>query len=117
MYEKCRPLMPGITLLLPSAILPCNGGMMAPPNIIIIKNADPWLVYFPKPVMDSAKMDGHIIEQHKPPLMKEKVAKRPVVNKPVSIKAIPNKPNTASVRVGCCLPIKKATTKMATLTA
>src|SRR4051812_38611849 len=102
MYEKCKPLIPGITLLLPSAIFPCSGGIIEPPNIIIIKNAEPWLVYLPKPVIANEKMDGHIIEQHKPPLINEKVATLPVVHKPASINATPSKLNTVKVRVGFC---------------
>jgi hypothetical protein len=68
----------------------------------MIKNADPWLVYLPKPVIANEKIDGHMIEQHKPPLMKANVATLPVVNKPINIKAMPNKPNTDKVRVGFC---------------
>src|ERR1700759_3229172 len=102
MYEKCRPLMPGITSLLPSAILPCNGGIIEPPRIIIIKNAEPWLVYFPKPVIDKANIEGHMMEQQRPPLMNENVATLPVVNKPISMKITPNIPNTDTVRVGFC---------------
>src|ERR1700761_7504491 len=107
MYEKWIPLMPGITLLAPSAILPCSGGITEPPKIIIIKNAEPWLVYLPKPVIESEKIDGHIIEQHRPPLMKLKVATEPVVHKPTSIKITPSIPSTDKVRVGFCLPMKK----------
>ena len=94
--------MPGITLFAPSAILPCNGGMIEPPRIIMIKNAEPWLVYFPNPVIDNEKIEGHIIEQHNPPLMNAKVATVPVVHKPVSMNNTPNTPNTAKVRVGFC---------------
>ena len=50
-----------------SAILPCIGGIIAPPKIIIIKNADPCDVYFFNPEILNEKMHGHIIEQNNPP--------------------------------------------------
>ena len=50
-----------------SANFPCNGGIIAPPKIIIIKKADPCEVYFPNPEMLKVKIQGHIIEQNKPP--------------------------------------------------
>ncbi len=43
---------------------------MPPPKIIMIKKAEPCVVYLPKPVMDSVKMQGHMMEQHNPPLKK-----------------------------------------------
>ena len=36
----------------------------------IIKNAEPCVVYFPKPAIDKVKIQGHIIEQNNPPLKK-----------------------------------------------
>ena len=53
-----------------SAIMPWTGGMIAPPNIIIIKNEDPWDVYSFRPAMLNEKIHGHIIEQNNPPLKK-----------------------------------------------
>ena len=63
-----------------SAIFPCNGGIIAPPKIIITRKEEPCEVYFPKPVILSEKIQGHIIEQNKPPLMKENSAISPVEN-------------------------------------
>ena len=53
-----------------SANFPCIGGIIPPPKIIIIKNAEPCVVYFPSPATDKLNMHGHIIEQNKPPLKK-----------------------------------------------
>ena len=41
--------------------------MIAPPKIIIMRNADPCVVYFPRPAMDNEKILGHMIEQANPP--------------------------------------------------
>jgi hypothetical protein len=102
MYDWWIPLV--------SASIPCTGGIIEPPNIIIIKNADPWLVYLPKPVTDNEKIDGHMIEQHKPPLINANMAIIPVVIKPMIINIAPNTPNMASVRTGFWLPIRKPIT-------
>lgn len=83
-----------------SANTPCIGGIIDPPNIIIINNDDPWLVYLPKPAMAKAKMDGHMIEQHKPPLIMANIPMLPVVNKPITKVAAPNNPNRVNVRTG-----------------
>lgn len=53
-----------------SANLPCNGGMIAPPKIIITKNAEPCVWYFPNPPSANEKIHGHMMEQNKPPLKK-----------------------------------------------
>ena len=50
-----------------SANFPWSGGIIAPPKIIIIKNADPWAVYFPSPEMLRVNIHGHIMEQKSPP--------------------------------------------------
>ena len=42
-----------------SAILPWIGGIIAPPNIIIIKNEDPWDVYSFRPAMLNEKITVH----------------------------------------------------------
>ena len=64
--------------------------------------------------MLNAKIDGHIIEQNKPPLKKAKIATLPVVNKPTSIAITPNKPNVFNVRAGLSLPIKNPAICIAT---
>ncbi len=104
MYERCMPLIPEKECCVVSANIPCTGGIMEPPNIIIIKNAEPWLVYFPKPATAKAKIDGHIMEQHKPPLIKANKPIRPVVNNPTTIANTPNKPKIVKVRTGFCWP-------------
>ena len=60
-------------LFITSARYPWNGGMSAPPRIIMIRNVEPWLVYFPSPATESEKMQGHITEQNSPPLMNAKI--------------------------------------------
>ena len=50
-----------------SASLPCIGGIIPPPKIIMIKNADPCAVYLPSPIIDKEKIELHIIEQASPP--------------------------------------------------
>ena len=90
-----------------SASLPCNGGIIAPPKIIIIKNAEPWEVYLPKPAILNVKIHGHIIEQNNPPDKNANNAKFPVVNKPISIPNIPRTLNIFSVLTGLSLAKKK----------
>ena len=51
-------------------------------------------------------MDGHIIEQNKPPLRKAKIATVPLVNNPTSIAITPNNPNVFNVSAGLSFPIK-----------
>ncbi len=53
-----------------SANFPCIGGIIPPPKIIITKNAEPCEVYFPSPFILKENIEGHIIEQNKPPLKK-----------------------------------------------
>ena len=48
--------------------LPCIGGIIAPPKIIITKKPEPCAWYLPKPANDKEKIQGHIIEQNKPTL-------------------------------------------------
>ena len=40
---------------------------------------------FPNPLILKAKIDGHIIEQQRPPLKNAKRAIYPVLNKPISM--------------------------------
>ena len=79
---------------------PWNGGITAPPNIIITSKEEPWFVYFPKPVIAKAKMQGHITEQNKPPLIKEYNAKLPVLTKPMIIITQAVRLNIINVRAG-----------------
>ena len=60
------------------------------------------------------KIQGHIIEQNKPPLKNAKIAIVPLVNKPISIAITPNKPNVFSVSAGLSFPIKNPTIWIAT---
>ena len=83
-----------------SANLPCNGGIIAPPRIIIIKKEDPCEVYLPNPLILKSKIQGHIIEQNNPPLINENNATYPLENNPVNIAIIPNNPNILRVDVG-----------------
>ena len=53
-----------------SESFPCNGGMIAPPKIIITKNADPCDWYLPNPANESEKIHGHMMEQNNPALKK-----------------------------------------------
>jgi len=91
-----------------SASLPCIGGIIEPPKIIIIKNAEPCVVYFPSPAIDKAKIAGHIIEQNNPPLKNAYIETIPVVNKPISIAIIPSVAKSKSVFAGFCSEIKNA---------
>jgi len=72
-----------------SQIAPCIGGMIAPPRIIMMRNADPWLVYLPSPAIAREKIHGHITEQKSPPLMKANIAVSPSVNVRVGIGICP----------------------------
>src|ERR1700744_2109516 len=100
MYEKCIPVIPEMVLFELSANTPCIGGIIEPPKIIIINKDEPWPVYFPKPAMAKEKIEGHMIEQHKPPLTIANKPKVPVVHKPNIMVPTPNKPNIVSVRTG-----------------
>src|ERR1700741_1444116 len=86
-----------------SESLPWIGGMIPPPKIIMIKNAAPCLVYFPNPAIDKLKIDGHMIEQNKPPLNIAYTATGPVVKTPITIEATPNRLNNKSVFAGLYL--------------
>ena len=97
-----------------SASFPCIGGIIAPPRIIITKNAEPWEVNLPSPLILNAKIEGHIIEQNKPPLKKAKIAIVPLVNKPTNIAITPNKPKVFNVRAGLSFPIKNPAICIAT---
>lgn len=78
-------------MLKTSANFPCTGGIIAPPNIIIIKNAEPWDVYLPNPAILKVKIHGHMIEQNSPPDKNAKRATLPEANKPMSIAITPNR--------------------------
>lgn len=97
-----------------SANIPCNGGIKAPPRIIIIKKPEAWLVYFPNPAVANEKMQGHMIEQNKPPLKNEYTLIWPMVIKPINIATVPRIPKIIRVKAGFCCPKKKAATNMAT---
>jgi len=59
--DECTPY--------PSAIIPWKTGNIAPPSIIITSNDEPWLVNFPSPAIDRAKILDHMIELNKPMAM------------------------------------------------
>ena len=63
-------------------------------------------MYFPKLVKLRAKIDGHIIEQKRPPLRKAYTAISPVVNKPTSMAISPSKPKIFNVESGLSFPRK-----------
>ncbi len=69
------------SLYLPN--LPCNGGMMAPPNIIIIKKAEPWMYIFLRPAIASAKNTWPHNGTEKTAAYKSKTEIIPVVKKPM----------------------------------
>ena len=92
-YELCM-------LFVASPNAPWNGGMMAAPNIIMIKNADPWLVYLPRPPTPNEKIQGHIIEQHKPPEIIANTETMPLVNTPISMATVANKERVSKVLTG-----------------
>ncbi len=98
MYDICIPTVPI------SARWPCIGGMMAPPNIIMMSREEPWLVFLPSPAIDKLKIHGHITLQNRPPLMNENRATLPVVDKPISINIIAETPKNNSVRDGFSWP-------------
>lgn len=58
--------------------------MSAPPRIAITSNDDPWLVYFPRPLMASVKIFDHIIELNKPIPIIANMAVLPVDESPTS---------------------------------
>ena len=97
-----------IPIISMSANLPCISGIMAPPKIIIIKNEDPWEVYFFKSYILIAKMQGHIIEQKRPPLKNENNAIFPEEKRPIVIARKPSKLNIFNVNVGLSFAKKKA---------
>ena len=84
-YESC--------IVKISANFPCTGGIIAPPKIIIIKNDEPCEVYFPIPLILNEKIQGHIIEQNKPPVKNANNAILPEANTPINIAITPNRLN------------------------
>ena len=80
--------------------LPCNGGIIAPPIIIIINNEEPCVVYLPKPAIAKLNIQGHITLQNNPALMKEYKAISPEVNKPTIIIIVADKPKSINVLDG-----------------
>ena len=80
-----------------SDILPWSGGIIAPPRIIMIRNAEPCVWNLPSPASEREKIQGHIIEQNNPVLKKEYTANRPLVFKPIIVEATPNVEKTARV--------------------
>ena len=80
---------------------------MAPPKIIIIKKAEPWEVYFPKPAILNEKIHGHIIEQKRPPLKNANNAKFPEPKSPISMAKTPKALNIFNVATGLSLAKKK----------
>jgi hypothetical protein len=71
----------------------------------MIKKAEPCVVYLPRPATDRLKIQGHIMEQNKPPLRNAYIATVPVVSVPITIAAMPNKEKINSVRAGLSLLI------------
>ena len=80
--------------------------MMAPPKIIMIKNADPWAVYFPRPAILKVNMQGHIIEQKSPPDSSAYSANSPEAKTPTSIPKTPRTLNIFKVLIGLSLAKK-----------
>ena len=62
---------------------------------------------FPKPFKLKANIEGHIMEQNKPPLRNANIATSPVVTNPIIIAVTPKIPNIFRVGAGRSLPIKK----------
>ena len=89
-----------------SASFPCTGGIIAPPRIIIIKKADPCEVYFPRPAILKVKIQGHIMEQNKPPDKNANKATLPWVKRPTNIPIRPSKLNIFRVVTGLSLAKK-----------
>ena len=99
-----------------SANFPWRGGIIAPPKIIIIKNAEPWEVYFPSPEILNVKIHGHMIEQNKPPESKAYKANWPDVKTPIIIPIIPSVLNIFSVAIGLSFARKNPPICIATQT-
>ena len=59
-------------------------------------------------------MEGHIIEQNKPPLKKAKIATVPLVYNPTNIAITPKRPNVFNVNAGLSFPIKNPAIWIAT---
>ena len=91
-----------------SASFPCIGGRIAPPRIIIIRNAAPWVVYFPSPAIAREKIHGHIIEHARPQLRSAYTAIIPEVFRATIVARSPNAPNTDRVRAGLSRVRRKA---------
>ena len=87
-----------------SPMAPCNGGIIAPPKIIMIKNAEPWLVYFPNPPTPKENIQGHITEQQRPPAINEYTEINPLVNTPINIAAVANAETAIKVLTGFSCP-------------
>ena len=90
-----------------SANFPCNGGIIAPPKIIIIKKADPCEVYFPNPEMLKVKIQGHIIEQNKPPESNAYNANCPDAKMPMRTPTTPKVLKIFKVVIGLSFARKK----------
>ena len=73
----------------------------------MIKNADPCAVYFPKPVILSAKIHGHMIEQNNPPDNKANKANCPEAKTPMTMPTIPRILNIFKVTIGLSFAKKK----------
>ena len=99
-----------------SANFPWSGGIIAPPNIIMIKNAEPWDVYFPKPEILNVKIQGHMIEQNKPPESNAYKANWPDAKIPMSTPITPNVLNIFNVVIGLSFARKNPPICMATQT-
>ena len=87
-----------------SAILPCIGGIIAPPKIIIIRNDDPWEVYFFKPVILNEKIHGHMMEQNNPPHKNAYILTSPVLKIPYIIEIVAKQLKINSVLIGLSFP-------------
>ena len=89
-----------------SANFPWSGGIIAPPNIIMIKNADPCDVYFPSPEILNVKIQGHMIEQNRPPESNAYKANWPDAKIPMTTPITPNVLNIFNVVIGLSFEFK-----------
>jgi hypothetical protein len=84
--------------------------MIPPPSIIMIRNAEPWLVYFPSPLMASVKIFDHIMELNNPIPMMANMAVLPDEVNPTSNMITHIKAKMESVVDATERPMKNAIT-------
>ena len=73
----------------------------------MIKNADPCAVYFPSPVILSAKIHGHMIEQNSPPESRANSANCPDAKTPINMPVMPRRLKIFKVAIGLSFAKKK----------